>query len=88
LLSPFCATTKGVHPVAWHDPYEQLLWQVATPEQLGMPGEQVVVLPGAHVPCPVQVPKAGHWQLDEHVRDWVPQLPQAWLVTAPGAQTP
>jgi hypothetical protein len=20
LLSPFCATTNGVHPVGWHDP--------------------------------------------------------------------
>jgi hypothetical protein len=36
----------------------------------------------------VQVPNAGHWQLDEQVRDWVPQLPQAWVVTAPGAHTP
>jgi hypothetical protein len=37
----------------------------------------------------VQVPKeVGHWQLDVHVRDWVPQLPHAWLPIAPGAQTP
>jgi hypothetical protein len=36
----------------------------------------------------VHVPKLDHWHVELHVRDCVPQLPHAWLLVAPGAQTP
>lgn len=50
LLSPFCATTNGVQPVGWHDPYVQSFWQVATPLQLLIPDAQLVCVPGAQAP--------------------------------------
>jgi hypothetical protein len=44
------------------------------------------VEPGEQTPTPVQVPQVPHEQLDEHVRVWLPQLPQDWLCVSPRQQ--